>query len=524
MGRNKTKALGLVLAGAVLTVSACSGDGDGDGGSDGKIVLGVDADPGSLDPQGTVNDVNLVMGVLAYDTPVTLLEGGKVVPQVVTDWTRDGNIWTLTVRDGVRCSDGTAVDGTTLADNINYVVDPDNGSGMSGVAVPEDAKATGDGLTTTVSLEDPAPFFMENLAELPIVCGKGLTDRTMLEKETSGSGPYVLKSAKPGQEYTYTVRDGYAWGPDGKTADDTNIPKQVTVQVVRDQTTMATLMQSGDIDIANLDASAAERLDKGGVKSDEKLAIGHELAFNHLSAGLDDPNVRRALIAAVDKETLAKIDTGGEGTVANGFLADPKICPGDTVTGISPDYDPDAAAQMLDDAGWVEDSDGIRAKDGKKLTVSVVFDNATTTNAPSVEYLTQQWQAIGVDAKADGMTVDQMNGIVFGGKGGTWDGWYSSLGVSNPATLVPFFQGETTPDGLNFASIDNPDYDAAIDQANTQDGAAGCDSWNEGEEALIRDADFTPLSNVSYKYFYGDAVKVELANGLLLPMFVTMAS
>ena len=525
MGATGARALIMAMAVVLPFVSGCSGNADGNsGGGSGDIVIGVNADPGNLDPQATVNDANLVMGVLAYDTPVTLLDGGEVVPQVVTDWSRDGNTWTLTVKNGVTCSDGTPVNGKTLADNINYVTNPDNGSAMNGVAVPSGATATSDRLTTTVQLSGRAPFFMENLAQLPIVCGRGLTDRSILKDHSSGSGPYVLKTVKAGQEYTYTQREDYAWGPEGKTAADTNIASQITVQVVRDATTLATLMQSGDVDVAKLVGTDAERLVHAGLDSAEKLAINSELAFNHQSPGLNEPEVRRALIAAVDKETLAKIDTAGAGTIANGLLADPKICPGDTVTGVSPDYDPDAAAQMLDDAGWVTGSDGIRAKDGQKLSVSVVFNNAITTNAPAVEYLTQQWQDLGVDARADGMTVDQMNGIVFSREGGTWDGWYSALGVSNPATLVPFFQGETTPNGLNFASIDNPDYNSAIKQANKQDGAAGCDAWNKGEMALIRDADFTPLTTIAAKYFFGDKVKVELANGLLLPMYITMTS
>lgn len=519
MDPKRTTAIALLLTGTVLASTGCSA---GDAGSSGRgeAVLAVASDPGSLDPQAKVDNANLVMGRLAYDTPVALLDGGKLVPQVVTDWSRQGKTWTLTVREGVTCSDGTPVDGTTIAKNINYIVDPTNGSAMVDVAVPGDAKATGRGLETTVKLKEAAPFFMENLAEMPIVCGEGLENRAMLKTETSGSGPYVLASLTAGQDYTYKVRDDYAWGPSGATVDDTNIPERLTVEIVRDQSTIATLVQSGDVDIAEVDGAAAERLDRAGFDSAEKLAVGRELVFNQANPALADVEVRRALIAALDKSTVADIDTGGVGGVANGLLADPKICPGDTVTDVSPDFDRDAAEQILDDAGWTKGSDGKRSKNGETLTVSVVYSNQDTTNAPAVEYITQQWQAIGVDAKANGMTQNQMNAIVFGGKG-SWDGWYSVLGVSNPATLVPFLQGETTPDGLNFASIDNAAYNEMIQKASAKDGAAGCDLWNEAEKAIIGDADFTPLSTLPHRYFFGDDVKVELVNGLLLPMFIT---
>ena len=519
MDPKRTTAIALLLSGTVLASTACSG-GDDDSSGGGEAVLAVASDPGSLDPQAKVDDTNLLMGLLAYDTPVTLLDGGKLAPQVVTDWSREGNTWTLRVRKGVTCSDGTPVDGPTIAENINYIVDPKNGSAMVDVAVPAGAKATGRGLETIVKLAAPAPFFMENLAEMPIVCGKGLKDRGTLKTETSGSGPYVLADSTAGQSYTYEARDDVTWGPDGATVKDTDIPDRLTVKVVREQSTIATLVQSGEVDIAKVSGAAAERLEKAGFDSAEKLTVGRELVFNHESSPLADVEVRRALIATLDKTTVADIATGGDGGVANGLLADPKICPGDTVTDVSADFDQDAAQQMLDDAGWTKGADGVRTKGGKKLTVSVVYSNQDTTNAPAVEYITQQWQAIGVDAQANGMTQNQMDAIVFGGKG-TWDGWYSVLGVSNPATLVPFMQGKTTPDGLNFASIDNADYNGLVEQAGAKDGADGCDLWNDAEKAIIRDADFTPLSTVPDRYFFGDKVKVELVNGLLLPMFIT---
>ncbi len=51
-----------------------------------------------------------------------------------------------------------------------------------------------------------------------------MADRASLASATSGTGPYVLTEAAPGDHYTYAVRDGYAWGPDGATTDTEGMP------------------------------------------------------------------------------------------------------------------------------------------------------------------------------------------------------------------------------------------------------------------------------------------------------------
>lgn len=69
----------------LIAVSACGGT-SGSGGqavSGGTLTIGLSADPGGLDPQRSVNGPNLLMGIFAYDTPVTLLDSGQLAPQVL---------------------------------------------------------------------------------------------------------------------------------------------------------------------------------------------------------------------------------------------------------------------------------------------------------------------------------------------------------------------------------------------------------------------------------------------------------
>lgn len=524
MVRNRSVRLSVLALSASLAVASCGGEGGGgeassdefvDGGS---LTIAIDSDPGSLDPQRSVSGVNLMMSVFAYDTPVKLLDSGEVAPSVVTSWTGEGTSYTLTVRDDVTCSDGAPMDAQTVADNINYVADAANGSPMLGVAVPGGAKATADNTagTVDVELESGAPFFLQNLAELPLVCANAIQDRDSMKAESVGSGPFVLSRAQPGNEYEYTLRDGYAWGADGATTDETGMPETVVFRVVESATTTANLLLSGDVNVAQLSGADTRRLQGSDVFSDGGAIIADELTFNQAAGEpTADVNVRRALVAALDLAELAQVSTGGLGEQANGLLSDPKICSGDTLTPNVPPHDPDGAAAMLDDAGWVAGGGGVRAKDGKPLAVSFVYDNEDAETAATAEFIGQKWTELGVDVTLNGQSFTERSDVVFGGKG-QWTATLIGLGVSNPATLVPFFSGPTPPDGVNYGSMSNDVYERSIEAAQSKPGTEGCEDWNAGEGALIKDSDITPISVVPYLY-WGNGAQFDVVARVLEP-------
>ena len=338
----------------ILAASACSGAAQSSVGgktvSDASLAVGVSADPGSLDPQNSLNGPNALMRTFAYDTPVTLLNSGQLAPEVLSSWTVTKQGYSLTVRKGVTCSDGSPMDAQIVADNINYVGNPKNQSAMAGVAVPSGATATGDDATGVVSVSLPlaAPFFMQNLAELPLVCAKGLEDRKVLTEATEGSGPFVLSSALPGNQYVYTLRKGYKWGPYGASTSAPGMPEKVIFKVVTNSTTTANLVLNGQMNIAQVSGADAARLKAAGLFSAGSMFIGNELAFNE-SAGqaVADVAVRRALIGDLNLPALAKVDTGAAGQPADGLIAPPKICQGNTMTGNVPAYNRGQAKAML---------------------------------------------------------------------------------------------------------------------------------------------------------------------------------
>jgi peptide/nickel transport system substrate-binding protein len=322
----------------------------------------------------------------------------------------------------------------------------------------------------------------------------------------------VLSKVSPGVSYTYKVRKDYAWGPKGATAKE--MPTEVTFKVTKSQTTTANLLLNGQLNVASVSGADAKRLQSAGLFSDGKQQVHNAVAFNTASGAVTDVAVRRALIGALNIPELAKIDTGGLGTAADGLVASPKICGGNTTTDHVPAYDPAAAARDLDQAGWTVGAGGVRAKAGKKLSVSLIFSNGEPTNSATAEYIGAQWRKLGVAVKLNEQSFDQTSGVVFGH--GAWDATLIDLVVSNQATLVPFFSGPAPTKGNNFGHVDNAQYESHVAEASKKAGTAGCSDWNAAESALFDDADIAPISAAPSVY-WGKNAKFRMLMGVLIP-------
>jgi peptide/nickel transport system substrate-binding protein len=492
-------ALGLCVTTVVLAGCGGGGGGSSAGGGGGKVVDGgtftmsLASDPGNLDPQMGAGSGLFATTQFAYDALLSVdAKTGEIESALATKWSVDRTKVDLTLADGVTCAAGT------VADNVNFVADPANQSPFLGTFVPAGAKATGDDAAGTVSitLTDPAPFVLNGLASLPMVCPDGLKDRKSLAKATNGTGPYELTEAKPGESYTFKIRDGYTWGPGGASTDVKGMPDTVVLKITENETTAANLLLSGELNAAQVVGPDAKRLEAAGLFTAKTPGIVGEQWYNQAKGRpTEDPKVRIALTQALDLGELQKVLTSGTGAAATTLAAvEPTTCPGDSVSGSLPAHDPDAAGQLLDEAGWTKGDDGTRTKDGKPLELVLLYQGSSGTGgAAATELAVQQWQKVGAKVKAKSQNETTLTGTIF--SGGDWDISWVSLNVNAPDQLIPFLSGPAAPDGTNFAAIDNADYQSAIAEAAKTQGVEGCDKWLEAESLLFASADVVPFAN-----------------------------
>ncbi|MFI5729291.1 ABC transporter substrate-binding protein [Kribbella sp. NPDC051587] len=504
---------------AVLVASGCGGASPAaedqavvDGAT---FTFGIDSDPGNLDPQSGANSWVQQLGRFGYDPLVHIDADGKILPGLATAWAVDGNQVELTLKKGVTCSDGTPFTAANVVSNLAWVAEPKNKSPLLGVYLPAGTKATADDAAGTVTMTAPrvGSFVLNGLAKLSMICGKGLQDRKALAQGMVGTGPYTLTSVAANDQYTFTKRDGYTWGPNGLSTTTQGLPQKVVAKVVPNPTTAANLLLSGGLNAAAVIGPDAKRL-QNLFTAKMPLLVG-EMWFNQ-AAGRPaaDQLVREALTSAVDLPQLAKVLTSGAGTAPTTLSAVvPLACQGDSVTAALPKHDLEKAKQLLDKAGWVAGANGVRSKDAKPLALTLSFNTAFGTGiSAAAELASKAWTELGVKVTSKPQDTTAINGSLFGT--GDWDIAWVGVGASSPDQLVPFVSGPVPPNGTNFAHIENASYGEGVAAAAKLQGADSCESWLKAEAELVGDVDVVPFANDVLQIF-GKGARFENLGGLV---------
>ncbi len=225
-------------------------------------------------------------------------------------------------------------------------------------------------------------------------------------RQPVGAGPFRLASWAAGDRLTLAARSDYHGGaPRAKTL----VLKLGTTDALRAG------LRDGDVDLLVGDAAANAEPSSG-----VRIESAPDTAWEHLDLNLDDqalrdPAVRSALMAAIDREALAR---AAGGTALDGVpggrppVAPARAAPTGTPAGVpSPcssrgarggdcGPDPAAAGRALDAAGWAIGADGVRTKSGHRLQLRLL-----TTDSPLRARLAgaiaQQLAQVGVEVRVE---------------------------------------------------------------------------------------------------------------------------
>lgn len=203
--------------------------------------------------------------------------------------------------------------------------------------------------------------------------------------------------------------------------------------------------------------------------------IAPQYAWEYLQYNLSNPlfqdkSVRQALLEAIDRQALVKqFRTPKTVVLASNCNPISAFCN----QNLKPyPYDPEAAKKLLDAAGWVAGSDGIRAKGGQKLSFTL-----SSTTAPvrvsTAEVMLQYWKAIGVDAKFQSYSSTQFfgpwanDGILARGKFDV--AMFANTADVDPDGVAGAYYSTQIPtdankgNGGNYGRINDPKIDKDLD-------------------------------------------------------------
>ncbi|GAA2829060.1 ABC transporter substrate-binding protein [Kitasatospora sp. CM 4170] len=459
----------------------------------GTVRIAVSSETPSFDPYSAFG---AAQARYAYDSLVNLAADGSLVSGLASSWRATTTTAAFTLRPGITCSDGTPLTASAVARALTYAGDPANQLAGARTVLPDvPFTASADDATGTVSATTatPFPFLTRTLGLLPVVCPAGLDRPGSLDRATQGTGPYVLTRYTPGGPYEFTVRDGYAWGPAGATTAEPGLPARIVVSVVPQASTAANLLLTGGVEIANVNGPDRSRLTGHGLATtDVATVVGLTFLNQRPGRVLADPALRRALVSALDRQGLANVAVGGTGRPATDFGAEGAVCHADLAAANLPAQD---AAGALRAAGWTRTGDGPLTRDGRPLRLRLITSPDLGPTLPSVaELMARSWTALGADVRLVTESLPALVNAMY--RSGDFDVVVgTSPGFALPVGFVPFFSGPAPAEGLNFAGVTNPAYDALVAQALQEPDTAGCDTWNRATAALLRSADALPIAD-----------------------------
>ena len=313
--------------------------------------------------------------------PLVKYQDGEYQPCLATDWTNsdDGLTYTFHLREDVKFNDGTPFNAEAVKlyfDNMKSVIGTSSNYGQLDMLTSE---ITVDD-EYTVSFHLTRPYY-NVLNDLSMVMPRGILSASAFNEDgslnseylmnhTPGTGPYMFESVNDtATEYTF-VRNPNYWGEEPDV-------DSFTVKVIPESKVAA--MRAGEVDFIigsdTLDAASYQELSSTegitGVISDFDF-VTEFIALNDEVVPLNDINIRNAIQMAIDKESIAQNIYSGLRTEANSVMpADMPYC---KAGGTTPSYDMDAAIELMDKSGWTDtDGDGIREKDGKKLSFTITY-------------------------------------------------------------------------------------------------------------------------------------------------------
>ncbi|WP_338909397.1 ABC transporter substrate-binding protein [Streptomyces nigra] len=483
---------------ALLTgVAACSAPGDSEvGGGADSVVIGVASEPDTLSPllgYGKDGNSKVFDGLLARDADLRLRPAlAKALPEV----TDNGLTYTYTLRDGVTFSDGEPLTSADVVFTYETILDAKtNNTSRSELDAIKKVRADGDDKVVFTLKYPYAPFAGRTV--LPVVpehIAKGQDPNTgSLNTKPVGTGPYVLTAWSKGEKLTFKANPGY-WGGAPEV-------KKVTMAVIKDDDVRATRLRSGDLDGAVLPPNLAATFKSDGAKKTYE-ATTYDFRAVTLPQGnkvTADRAVRRALDAAVDRQGMVDTILDGAGRPAYGPL------PVDTpwfAKGIEREQDLGEARRILDDAGWKADDDGIRAKNGRRASFTLLCPSGDKVRQDHALAYASDAKKAGIEVKVESATWEVIeprmkDDAVLAGFGSTGDPDYG---------LHTLLHSSLAGDGFNnMARYDDPVVDKALDTGRrSSDAATRKAAYDELQRELLKNPGYTFLTHIDHVYVLAD--------------------
>ena len=398
-----TKTCKLLLAlfsiASLLAMLGCSSTQSGD--QAGSVPAAQSAAAPKTIVFGTESEVEMINPVLNGDQDVdTLLFRGltkptpdnEVAPDIAKEWTvsTDQREYTFVLREDVVWEDGNPLTAEDVKFTLDTLLNPATNSPIQSDFNEIDRVEVLEPNKVKITLKDPFPPLLNKLklGLLPkhLLEGKEINTAEFNRKPV-GNGPFKLKEWKTDQSIVLVRNDKFHGT---KPQIDEMIIRPVT-----DPNTRLMQLKTGEIDLAYMELNQ-----EGSVKDTDPFTAlqmttvdYRGILYNFRNPLFQDPQVRLAMSAALDREALVQGVLFGKGQPAYGPLQ--KSWANDPAPE-GAELRPEEAKALLEKAGWKPDEDGVLVKNGTRFEFDLVSPATDTVRVALANAVRTQLKPLGI--------------------------------------------------------------------------------------------------------------------------------
>lgn len=415
----------------------------------------------------------------------------------------DGLTWTVTIRDGVSFTDGEPLTAEDVAFTYNTVK---TSSSVNDFTMLDYAEAT-DETTVVFHMTRPFsiwPYTMAIVGILP----EHAYDPAAYGSNPIGSGRYTLVQWDRGQQVILEANPDY-YG---------EAPKMRRVVILFMEEDAAFLAaQAGQVDVAYTSATYSDQTISGYTLTAYDSVDNRGFNLPAVPAGTDgqgrtvgndftsDVRVRRAINMGVDRQEMIDHVLNGYGSPAY------SVCDGlpwyNEASEVT--YDPDGAAALLEEAGWLLSDDGYRYKDGVRAQLDLLYSTGDSVRQALCADFANQMEELGVACTLEGVGWDTAYDRALS-QPLVW-GW----GAHTPMELYNLYHTIGDTGSAQYTPYSNPTVDSYMDAAlASTDLEESYELWQlaqwDGATGVTQEGDvpWVWLVNVDHLYWVRDGLQI----------------
>jgi peptide/nickel transport system substrate-binding protein len=503
---NRSKVLAAIaILLAAITVGAFGSGGaqaqdSGAGGGNDVLRIGWSQDPKTLNPFVGVNEEEFLIWAINWELLVGFSpENLSPAPAIAESWevSEDGRTYTYHLIEDATWSDGEPITSADVKFSLETL--GENGLLFTGYTDGVTAIRTPDEYTVVLETKQPNARLIGDLFVYILpehIWGKvpvdELTGGYQPEIPLVGSGPYIVTEFERGR--ILHMEPNPEWRGEAPSFDELQFIRYGSADAVERALTL------GEVDfIPEVQPATFNRLsEQEGIETVNAPTYSFtELAFNLCSEehcpeakfnpAVQDNTIRQAIAYSIDRERNNEIANQGTSFPAHGllpsFYKDFYEVPEQDYP-----YDPALANQLLDEAGWVLNDDGIREKDGMVASFDLFVRSEAPADIQYAKLIAEQTQEIGVEfnvqvvstdklteltvRKVDGLPAPEFDTFIWGWGGDPYD----------PSALLDLLTTSQIG-GSSDAFYSNPEYDRLFKEQLTLVG----DENAEERQAVVKE-------------------------------------